>query len=64
MPTVYPILAMGLAFANLFFIAYAEHLYSDPSLFEIGLECMRRCGVLERERIEAVIGRISVVQPP
>ncbi|KAF8603898.1 hypothetical protein BDV93DRAFT_606578 [Ceratobasidium sp. AG-I] len=54
----------GISVRDHFVLAYAEHLHSDPSLFEIELEYMGRCGVLGRERIGAVIGHISVVQPP
>lgn len=47
-----------------FVLAYAEHLHSDPTLFEIELEYMGRCGTTGRERIAAVIGHISVIPPP
>ena len=57
-------LSYGISIRDHFVLAYAEHLHSDPSLFEIELEYMGRCGVLGRERIGAVIGHISVVQPP
>jgi hypothetical protein len=46
-----------------FVLAYAEHLHSDPTLFEIELEYMGRCGA-GRERIATVIGHIPVVPPP
>ncbi|KAG9080263.1 hypothetical protein FRC06_006858, partial [Ceratobasidium sp. 370] len=54
----------GISLRDHFVLAYAEHLHSDPTLFEIELEYMGRCGVLGRERIAAVIGHIPVVPPP
>jgi hypothetical protein len=47
-----------------FVLSYAEHLHSDPTLFEIELEYMGRCGTIGRERISAVISHIPVIPPP
>ncbi|KAG8706603.1 hypothetical protein FRC09_002328 [Ceratobasidium sp. 395] len=54
----------GISLRDHFVLAYAEHLHSDPTLFEIELEYMGRCGVIGRERIAAVIGHIPVVPSP
>ncbi|QRV74335.1 nuclear pore complex protein Nup85 [Ceratobasidium sp. AG-Ba] len=54
----------GVSLRDHFVLAYAEHLHSDPTLFEIELEYMGRCGVLGRERIASVIRHIPVVPPP
>ncbi|CAE6471663.1 unnamed protein product [Rhizoctonia solani] len=54
----------GMSVRDHFVLAYAEHLHSDPTLFEIELEYMGRCGALGRERISAVICHIPVIPPP
>ncbi|KDN40916.1 hypothetical protein RSAG8_07784, partial [Rhizoctonia solani AG-8 WAC10335] len=54
----------GMSVRDYFVLAYAEHLHSDPTLFEIELEYMGRCGTAGRERISAVICHIPVLPPP
>lgn len=54
----------GVSLRDHFVLAYAEHLHSDPTLFEIELEYMGRCGVLGRERIASVIRHIPLVSSP
>ncbi|CAE7174105.1 unnamed protein product [Rhizoctonia solani] len=54
----------GMSVRDHFVLAYAEHLHSDPTLFEIELEYMGRCGAIGRERISAVICHISVIPHP
>ncbi|CCO29196.1 Nuclear pore complex protein Nup85 AltName: Full=85 kDa nucleoporin [Rhizoctonia solani AG-1 IB] len=54
----------GMSIRDHFVLSYAEHLHSDPTLFEIELEYMGRCGTIGRERISAVISHIPVIPPP
>ncbi|GAB1518102.1 hypothetical protein RhiTH_001161 [Rhizoctonia solani] len=54
----------GMSIRDHFVLSYAEHLHSDPTLFEIELEYMGRCGAIGRERIAAVICHIPVIPPP
>ncbi|KAH7327689.1 Nup85 nucleoporin-domain-containing protein [Rhizoctonia solani] len=53
----------GMSVRDHFVLAYAEHLHSDPTLFEIELEYMGRCGTVGRERISAVICHIPFIPP-
>ncbi|CUA74624.1 Nuclear pore complex protein Nup85 [Rhizoctonia solani] len=54
----------GVSVRDYFVLAYAEHLHSDPTLFEIELEYLGRCGAVGRERISVVICHIPVLPPP